>query len=1429
MTQPSTSGYQLDPEPRSTSRASLRPGLYTHRSNSSRQQRTTLQSSSNDNAGDKARKRTSTASLPLQGYSSRQDDGAAAASRPASRRVPPFDFSTDASTSTNPTSTRSHFVGQPGKRSFLVPRSALRTNDCFGLDFSFLDEEPPVRSSYAGTFGNPNIRRGSVEQSRLRRPNSVSSDITSRSSRYGDVAAQRRQSSHKAPSIRTVNSTTALPFPSRPKTNRTISSDSLPHSSLATTNSSLPSHIPLASPPVVSDLRRPSTVSSVSFTSTASSSTSGLFSGTRSRNLSSDLDQEGVAEVKKLGTAALNDQGPEALEKRKRLVEFLDQTAEAMEGGRSLAMVLPESKATESEPAKTMSQLAEAAPPRTPAPIEYRHPFATTPMIVGSRDENARSPRDHGLVGLVRSDESAHASSPATPRADQQHRPKASSDDPRLSVYFTPDPESDDEEQAQVKVATNNGADAGPGGLGFKFDIKTQTTLGEPILALTAPDRSPSTVRAGSPSSWAPPPSELQTPSPPPKNVLDPVTLSPAPAISAEAAQEMERRAKSADKRKRTIRELIETEATYASDMVVVREIYLARAKGADIGSIADRVMSSGLGLSRSAAASPPSPLPTRPGSSLSHGPHSSASSIKALDLRRATLIDPRRKSMTPSFQAKLEQRRATLALKEPSVVLGEPIMSPKDLHVVFANLEEVSRFAESFAQVLDEAKGSDDLDEMDDHIGQVFREMIPRIEKIYSTYCSRHDRAINRLQELEPELRTYLTDCRALSSGRTQAWDLGSLLIKPVQRALKYPLLLDQILSLTPEDHPDRHDLLRANELILGVAEHINEQKKRYRPLDNVRKDLKKELNSRRESTRSLSSAVTKKFLRASISKPKPRPTSEQSERDDMFDTLAHLVDSTRSSVLRFSNEMRDWSRATKAQLESQVTLVDGWIEMYAPMEGEDESPLYQRLTIFLEEVLDPIIDGPWRELDHEIRKSLLLKTDHLLSLFESPRQFIAKRNDKMLEHSRYLAKKMPSDRRGSEDYVDLSNKLLEELPRFLNSVSRYYDIIAGHFAGAQEAYQEAVQERWQVFADEYMPSTKRAESTAGQHQAAVDMMHRLAAGLGVVVNHSIGPSQGGRRRNSRPSINGGGDSSDSPRRSSLVAPGSIRRASVFSNKGRPATHRASMTTNRSSVMSDSSTPSFTVSSNSGASSVGVPSTPPSLAGSTVLRPSPKGLAAGHRMSTPAGGAPARFDHPLPQLPIQEVNSSESDASNPHSPRSAPTAVNGYESSDWDKPALSPLSKATSGSNPAAADSRRPPLGRNNFTDGSNSSLSDGRYLARYTDYLDAAGDKFDFSDDFHDDNDDLEEEFEHYERLYTAQAMRSSSSAVSPGFRSGFPIHAFQVGDRIDIVLEEADHAEGGAGWLLGRKCDDGMLGWVRTEDFHLEEEDEEAVEYF
>lgn len=145
-------------------------------------------------------------------------------------------------------------------------------------------------------------------------------------------------------------------------------------------------------------------------------------------------------------------------------------------------------------------------------------------------------------------------------------------------------------------------------------------------------------------------------------------------------------------------------------------------------------------------------------------------------------------------------------------------------------------------------------------------------------------------------------------------------------------------------------------------------------------------------------------------------------------------------------------------------------------------------------------------------MRRSLILKTDHLLSLFENPRQVIAKRNDKLLDHHRYLAKKLPSDRKGSEDFLILSTQLLEELPRFLGSVSRYFNIIVAHFAGAQASYHESLQQRWVEYTQQWLTRSPGGTLNddlesyhATAHQPFVQIMDSLAAGLGIAVARSF------------------------------------------------------------------------------------------------------------------------------------------------------------------------------------------------------------------------------------------------------------------------------------------------------------------------------------
>lgn len=56
----------------------------------------------------------------------------------------------------------------------------------------------------------------------------------------------------------------------------------------------------------------------------------------------------------------------------------------------------------------------------------------------------------------------------------------------------------------------------------------------------------------------------------------------------------------------------------------------------------------------------------------------------------------------------------------------------------------------------------------------------------------------------------------------------MGSLMIKPIQRVMKYPLLLCELLNATPRSHPDHKALQDALVAMKDMNMNINELKRR-------------------------------------------------------------------------------------------------------------------------------------------------------------------------------------------------------------------------------------------------------------------------------------------------------------------------------------------------------------------------------------------------------------------------------------------------------------------------------------------------------------------------------------------------------------------------------------------------------------------------
>lgn len=107
----------------------------------------------------------------------------------------------------------------------------------------------------------------------------------------------------------------------------------------------------------------------------------------------------------------------------------------------------------------------------------------------------------------------------------------------------------------------------------------------------------------------------------------------------------------------------------------------------------------------------------------------------------------------------------------------------------------------------------------------------------LYKAYITKHPTANTQFQSLPPSpaLTQYNAQCRKLVAAHSNAWDVPSFLIKPVQRLLKYPLLLGTIYNETPDSHPDKQNLIDAKVKIEEVARMVNEGRRRWEVVKTV------------------------------------------------------------------------------------------------------------------------------------------------------------------------------------------------------------------------------------------------------------------------------------------------------------------------------------------------------------------------------------------------------------------------------------------------------------------------------------------------------------------------------------------------------------------------------------------------------------------
>ncbi|CAK1599337.1 unnamed protein product [Parnassius mnemosyne] len=155
------------------------------------------------------------------------------------------------------------------------------------------------------------------------------------------------------------------------------------------------------------------------------------------------------------------------------------------------------------------------------------------------------------------------------------------------------------------------------------------------------------------------------------------------------------------------------------------------------------------------------------------------------------------------------------------------PYLKPQDLQVIFFGIKELHEIHSGLLRQLRLATEACVPGTGTPRLADVFLAWRERL-LLYGDYCSNLTHAQDTLKTLDARDNTFskqLAKCqKEHSDGRIQLRDILSV---PMQRVLKYHLLLDKLVHETQPNHEDFRGLERAKEAMVDVAQYINEVKR--------------------------------------------------------------------------------------------------------------------------------------------------------------------------------------------------------------------------------------------------------------------------------------------------------------------------------------------------------------------------------------------------------------------------------------------------------------------------------------------------------------------------------------------------------------------------------------------------------------------------
>lgn len=263
--------------------------------------------------------------------------------------------------------------------------------------------------------------------------------------------------------------------------------------------------------------------------------------------------------------------------------------------------------------------------------------------------------------------------------------------------------------------------------------------------------------------------------------------------------------------RRNVLKELVDTEAVFVRDMNIVEEIYKGTAEAC---------------------------------------PKLDSKTVKLIFRNSDEII-----SFHTTFLAQIKEAAASVYIPQGG---RSPLFRDESIH---------SETASTHTAEISDARDRATL------LGPVFQSNVESLKLAHEGFLRNSDQAAKKLIEIQQDstVKVWLNECNEVAKDLTAAWDLDSLLIKPMQRITKYPNLIITLLQHTPADHPDREALVSAKDALEEAIVEINKTKKNFELVGQIVGRKRKESDVKAGLARAFGKRVDK--LQTTANRPPEDP----------------------------------------------------------------------------------------------------------------------------------------------------------------------------------------------------------------------------------------------------------------------------------------------------------------------------------------------------------------------------------------------------------------------------------------------------------------------------------------------------------------------------------------------------------------------------